>query len=131
MSEIYYSNIYEDESLGKEFFEMLTYVIRENGDLDNLDPKEITDYEEIEFYLKKYYMNFDSLEPLKEFLPYDNGFYEYLNSLTAKFSKEISDNLKNNEKCIIYNLLFVSNFFNKNLYLQFIIIYILQFFNLY
>jgi len=88
------------DSENTEFIEMLSYVLREIGDTE-IDPKELTEMDEIEMILKKYYMLFDSLEPLKELLPNDIGFHDYLNNLTSIYNKEISDNLKNNEKCKI------------------------------
>ena len=77
---------------------MLRYVLGEIGDTET-DYTDITQMEEIEAILRIYYQLNDSLEPLKDLMPNDYGFQEYLYNLTSKFSREVSENLRNNEKC--------------------------------
>lgn len=92
-SETFDDNIQEDNLTN-----MIRYVLGEIGNIE-ADPSDITEMEEIETILRSYYQMFDSLEPLKELMPNDFGFHEYLNNLTSKFSREVSDYLRNNEKC--------------------------------
>lgn len=95
------NNLQEDN-----FTNMIRYVLGEIGNTE-ADPSDITEMEEIETILRSYYQMYDSLEPLKDLIPKDFGFHEYLNTLTSKFSKEVSDYLRNNEKCTLaYNKIF-------------------------
>lgn len=89
---------YSDDQQEGGFKNMIKYVLNEIGNTD-ADPSDITEMEEIETILRNYYQIHDSMEPLKELMPNDIGFHDYLNNLTSKFSKEVSDYLRNNEKC--------------------------------
>ena len=92
-SDSFDTNLQEDNLIN-----MIRYVLGEIGNTET-DPSDIADIEKIENLLRIYYQMQDSLEPLKDLMPNNFSFHEYLNSLTSKFSREFSDNLRNNEKC--------------------------------
>jgi len=99
-----------DNNLQEDYLHnMIKYVLGEIGNAD-ADPSEVTEMDEIETILRSYYQMYDSLEPLKDLIPNESGFHEYLNHLTSQFSKEVSDYLRNNEKCTSKYLIFFLKF---------------------